>query len=222
MLLTVALKRTALQNLTLDKWLLFFTRFTRLFAYGSLSVVFVLYLNSVGLSESQAGVLLTLTLIGDTLVSLWLTTRADRIGRRRVLKIGALLMAAAGLIFASTGNLLLLLIAGTIGVISPNGNEVGPFLSIEQAALSHVVSNRTRTAVFAWYTVAGAMATAIGSLVAGVLVQLLQKTSATSAESYRAIVVLYAFIGFLLAFLFGRVSSATEVSSPGEEPAGPA
>jgi MFS family permease len=116
----------------------------------------------------------------------------------------------------------LLLIAGTIGVISPNGNEVGPFLSIEQAALSHVVSNRTRTAVFAWYTVAGAMATAIGSLVAGVLVQLLQKTSATSAESYRAIVVLYAFIGFLLAFLFGRVSSATEVSSPGEEPAGPA
>jgi MFS family permease len=131
-------------------------------------------------------------------------------------------MAAAGLIFASTGNLLLLLIAGTIGVISPNGNEVGPFLSIEQAALSHVVSNRTRTAVFAWYTVAGAMATAIGSLVAGVLVQLLQKTSATSAESYRAIVVLYAFIGFLLAFLFGRVSSATEVSSPGEEPAGPA
>jgi hypothetical protein len=81
MLLTVALKRTALQNLTLDKWLLFFTRFTRLFAYGSLSVVFVLYLNSVGLSESQAGVLLTLTLIGDTLVSLWLTTRADRIAQ---------------------------------------------------------------------------------------------------------------------------------------------
>jgi MFS family permease len=178
MLLRVALKRTALQNLTRDGWFLFFTRFTRLFAYGSLSVVLVLYLNSVGLSESQAGVLLTLTLIGDTLVSLWLTTRADRIGRRRVLKIGAVLMAAAGLIFASTGNLLLLLIAGTIGVISPNGNEVGPFLSIEQAALSHVVSNRTRTAVFAWYSVAGAMATAIGSLVAGVLVQLLQKTPA--------------------------------------------
>jgi MFS family permease len=222
MLLTVALKRTALQNLTRDGWLLFLTRFIRLFAYGSLSVVLVLYLNSVGLSESQAGVLLTLTLIGDTLVSLWLTTRADRIGRRRVLRIAALLMAAAGLIFASTGNLLLLLIAGTIGVISPSGNEVGPFLSIEQAALSHVVSNRTRTAVFAWYTAAGAMATAIGSLMAGVFVQLLQKTPATSAESYRAIVVLYAFVGFLLAFLFGRVSSATEVSSPGEEPAGPA
>jgi MFS family permease len=86
--------------------------------------------------------LLTLTLVGDTFVSLFLTTRADRFGRRRVLIIGALLMAGAGLTFASTGSLLLLTIAGTIGVVSPSGNEVGPFLSIEQAALSHVVPNR--------------------------------------------------------------------------------
>lgn len=80
--------------------LLFVTRFMRLFAYGALSVVLVLYLNSIGLSESRTGILLTLTLAGDTLVSLWLTTRADRIGRRRVLRIGALLMAAAGLILS--------------------------------------------------------------------------------------------------------------------------
>src|SRR5438067_428942 len=113
-MLAIALQRTALQNLTRDGWLLFVTRFARLFAYGALSVVLALYLKSIGLSESQTGVLLTLTLIGDTLVSLWLTTRADRIGRRRVLKIGAFLMAAAGVAFASTGNVLLLVVAGTI------------------------------------------------------------------------------------------------------------
>jgi MFS family permease len=218
-MLTVLLKRTALHNLTRDGWLLFATRSARLFAYGSLSVVLVLYLTSLGLSGSQTGLLLTLTLAGDTLVSLWLTTRADRIGRRRVLRIGALLMAAAGLAFASTGNLLLLIIAGTIGVISPSGNEVGPFLSIEQAALSHVVPNRMRTAVFAWYTVAGAFATAAGSLFAGVLVQFLQTATTANAGSYRTIVVLYAVIGVLLAFLFSRVSSATEIDLPGEVPA---
>src|SRR3954451_22694743 len=158
-------QRTALRDLTSDGWLLFLTRFARLFAYGSLSVVLALYLTSLGLDESQTGVLLTLTLAGDTLISLWLTTRADRIGRRRVLTAGAVLMAGAGLAFASTGNLLLLIIAGTIGVISPTGNEVGPFLPIEQAALSHVVLNRMRTAVFAWYTVAGACATSAGSLI---------------------------------------------------------
>ncbi|MGI9071771.1 MAG: MFS transporter [Bryobacteraceae bacterium] len=139
-----------------------------------------------------------------------------------MLTIGAVLMAAAGLTFASTGNLLLLIIAGTIGVISPSGNEVGPFLSIEQAALSHVVPDRTRTAVFAWYTVAGAFATATGSLFAGVLVQLLQRTAATTSGSYRAVVFLYAAMGALLAVLFSRVSSATEIGLPGEVPASPA
>jgi len=206
-----ALKRSALHILTGDGWLLFLTRFARLFAYGALSVVLVLYLAQLGLGESQTGLLLTLTLIGDTVVSLWLTTRADRIGRRRVLGIGALLMAAAGLIFASTGNLLLLFIAGTIGVISPSGNEVGPFLPIEQAALSQVVPSHSRTAIFAWYTVAGSFATALGSLFAGLLVQLLQTEAVGRIGSYRTVVILYACIGVLLTILFRRLSSATEV-----------
>ena len=75
----------ALQQLKRDAWLLFATRFIRLCAYGALSVVLVFYLVGLGLSESQTGVLLTSTLIGDTVVSLYLTTRADRIGRRRML-----------------------------------------------------------------------------------------------------------------------------------------
>ena len=149
----------------------FATRFTRLFAYGALSVVLVFYLVEVGLTESQIGLLLTSTLIGDTAVSLLITTRADRIGRRHMLIVGAALMAAAGLVFASTRQWWLLLAAGTIGVISPSGNEVGPFLSLEQAALSHVVTDRTRTTVFAWYTLAGSLATASGALSGGAIVR---------------------------------------------------
>src|SRR5882762_1444044 len=152
---------SGLEHLSRDAWLLFVTRFIRLFAYGSLSVVLVFYLIGVGLSEPQTGMLLTLTLLGDTLVSLYLTTRADRIGRRRMLVVGALLMAAAGLVFASTRNLWFLVVAGTIGVISPSGNEVGPFLSIEQAALSNMVTDRARTEVFGWYTLTGSLATAL-------------------------------------------------------------
>ncbi len=135
----------ALRALPRDGLLLLLIRFTRLFAYGALSVVLVLYLTSLGLRMQQIGLLLTLTLVGDTAISLWLTTRADRIGRRRMLIVGALLMAAAGLVFALTRNFLVLLIAGTIGVISPSGNEVGPFLPIEQAALAHVVPDEERT-----------------------------------------------------------------------------
>src|SRR5437667_3852978 len=201
--------------LTRDGWLLFLTRCTRLFAYGALSVVLVFYLTSLGLSTSQTGVLLTLTLVGDTVVSLYLTTRADRIGRRRMLIVGAILMAAAGLAFASTRNFVFLVAAGTIGVISPSGNEVGPFLSIEQAALSHVVPDRTRTTVFAWYTLAGSLATAAGSLAGGTLSHLLQQGVMAPVESYRVVVLLYAVLGVVLALLFIGLSPAAEVSVPG-------
>ena len=78
--------------LTGDVRLLFVTRFVRLFAYGALSVVLVLHLVAIGIDEAAVGVLLTATLMGDTIVSLLLETQADRVGRRRVLIAGAVLM----------------------------------------------------------------------------------------------------------------------------------
>ena len=205
-----------LRLLTRDAWLLFATRFIRLFAYGALSVVLVFYLVGLGLTESQTGLLLTSTLVGDTLVSVYLTTRADRIGRRRMLVAGAALMAGAGLAFASTSNLWVLIVAGTIGVISPSGNEVGPFLPIEQAALSHVVADRARTEVFAWYTLAGSFATALGALAGGTLIHTLQQAAMTPVSSYRSVVLLYAALGVVLAVLFTRVSRAAEATTYGE------
>jgi MFS family permease len=207
----------SLERLSRDAWLLFATRFIRLFAYGALSVVLVLYLIDIGLTEPQAGLVLTLTLVGDTVVSLVLTTRADRIGRRRMLILGALLMAAAGVAFASTTAFWLIVVAGIIGVISPSGQEVGPFLPIEQAALSHVVTDRTRTDVFAWYTLTGALATALGALAAGTLTRALQAAAWDPVISYRAVVVLYAVLGVALAILFSRLSRAAEAETLGEK-----
>src|SRR5690242_21390508 len=107
-------------SLNRDGYLLFLTRFVRLFSYGMLSVVLVLYLTGIGLNQQQTGLLLTLTLAGDTVISLVLTTQADRLGRRRMLVAGAILMAAAGAAFAFTRSFSLLILAGTIGVISPS------------------------------------------------------------------------------------------------------
>ena len=216
-----ALFPSGFRVLTCDGYLLFLTRFIRLFAYGSLSVVLVFYLIGLGLNASQTGLLLTLTLVGDTVISLYLTTRADRMGRRRILIVGAILMAAAGLAFACTHNLVLLIIAGTMGVISPSGNEVGPFLSIEQAALSHVIPDRSRTEVFAWYTLAGSVAAALGALFAGMITRVLEKSTLTPVGMYRVVVIFYAVIGALLAILFLRLSSAAEVRSPEEASAFP-
>lgn len=193
-----------------DIVILFTTRVVRLLAYGALSVMLALYLGALGLTEPQIGLLLTLTLVGDTVISLWLTTRADRFGRRRTLAIGALLMAGAGAVFAVSERFVILLIAATIGVISPSGNEVGPFLSIEQAALSQVVSDRSRTTVFAWYTLAASFATAVGSLLGGVLVDGLQLAGFTPLASYRSGVAAYAVLGLAILTLVSRLTSATE------------
>ena len=207
--------------LSRDGRFLFVTRIVRLFAYGFLSVILVLYLAELGLKETEIGLLLTLTLIGDTLISLWITTNADRIGRRRMLIIGAILMVFAGILFALTRNFIVLLVAATIGVISPSGYEVGPFLSIEQATLSQIVTDDRRTQVFAWYNLFGSFTTAIGSLCGGTLVQLLEQTGVSPLGSYRMVVIGYAAMGLVLTFLFSRLSSAVEaprVSDPVSSP----
>jgi len=206
-------------HLTRDAWLLFATRFARLFAYGALSVVLVFYLTGLGLTESQTGLLFSLILGGDTVISLFLTNVADRWGRRRVLFAGAILMAGAGLAFALTTNFLFLLIAGTIGVISPSGNEVGPFLPIEQAVLAHVIPAKSRTAVFAWHSLIGSFATALGSLAGGLIPGIVQSGSAATPSGYRAVVVLYACGGLLLAVIFASLSKASEVTM-GDAPKG--
>ena len=197
-------------TLNRDGWLLFATRFIRLFAYGALSVVLVFYLVGLGLSESQTGLLLTATLAGDTVISLYLTTQADRIGRRRMLVAGAALMTAAGLVFAFTHEFWLLVVAGTIGVISPSGNEVGPFLAIEQAVLAQNVAAQRRTSVFAWYQLAGSLATAAGAALCGYAMQAVQGQGLPPAQGYRAVFLAYAALGLVLAFLFLRLSPASE------------
>lgn len=193
--------------------MLFATRVVRLFAYGFLSVILVLYLSEVGLNGGEIGLLLTMTLVGDTGISLWLTTSADRLGRKRMLIVGAALMTLGGLVFALTANFLLLLLAATIGVLSPSGNEVGPFLAIEQAALAQTVAAEERTRTFAWYNLVGSFATGVGSLICGVFMQVLQAWAIPLLQGFRVVLCSYSAAGILLAVLFLRLSPAAEADA---------
>ena len=204
----------SLRGLDRDGRLLFLTRVLRMFGYGFLAVVLVLYLVALGLDSFAVGLILTLTLVGDTAISLWLTTHADRIGRRRVLVAGSLLMTAAGLAFAATSSVPLLIVAATIGVISPTGNEVGPFLAVEQSALSQATPDARRTPTFAWYNLAGYVATATGALAAGLVSQILLEAGFAEADAYRVIVIAYAGVGLVMAAVFWRVGSAVEAPAP--------
>ena len=197
--------------------LLFSTRIIRLFCYGFLSVVLALYLSEIGLTEAKIGLLFTLTLIGDAAITLWLTTSADRFGRKRTLLLGALLMAGAGIVFVTTRNYILLVLAAVLGVISPADKDIGPFLSVEQASLTHLIPNEKRTQLFAWYNLAGSFASAAGALSGGWLAQGLQNNGWTALESFRTILIGYSLGGFILLFLFLNLTRSVEVESKQRE-----
>jgi len=200
---------------TRDIVLLFSARIVRLFAYGFVSVVLALYLAATGLSAAGVGAVLTATLTGDILVSLWVTMVADRVGRKRMLLLGAVLMILAGLVFLLTDDPLWITIAAIIGIVSPSGGEIGPFLSIEQAALAQLIPDDRRTRLFGWYNLAGSFATAAGALTGGWLAQLLQGSGFSDLAAYRWIMTGYAVCGLVLLLLFGFLSRQAEVATFG-------
>ena len=209
-----------MQNSNKNIILLFIARTLRLFGYGFLSVVLALYLSESGFDGFFMGVLFSMTLVGDAGISLLLTTTADRFGRKRTLVIGAVLMMLAGVIFIMTRNPLLLFIAAVVGVISPSGNEIGPFLPVEQAMLSQLALKTERTALFAWYNLVGSFATAFGALAGGGLATLLQHGGTSVLDSYRAVLCGYAIIGGILALVFSRLSRECE-TVPAASPEAP-
>ena len=203
---------TAVSPALADTRVLFASRLLRMFAYGMLGVVLVLFLVQAGLDGGRIGLLLTLTLLGDVVISLWLATHADRWGRRKTLVVGAALMALGGAGMALSENFMLLVVAATIGVISPTGGEVGPFQSVEQACLAQEVADRDRTRLFAWYNLAGYLASALGALAVG---WFLASSPAGGLAAYREILWAYAACGVALGGLAWRLTSGVEAPPTG-------
>ncbi|KAL7273108.1 hypothetical protein RUND412_004051 [Rhizina undulata] len=200
--------------------LLFLQRFVRLFAYAQTTLILALFFTALSHPPSKIGLFMTLTLYGDVLISLFLTMFADRVGRRNTLLIGAALMGASGVVFATCENYWVLLFAAILGVISPSGNEIGPFRAVEESTLSQLVDangeRERRTEVFAWYGLVGALGSAMGSVTAGWMVQGLE-TRWGSLSAYRAVWWFYtgfAAIKFLLAW---RLDADCEAEGSGED-----
>lgn len=197
-------------KLSPDTRILFVTRGLRTFAYGSLAVILALYLAARGFSDAHIGLIFSLTLVGDAVASLGIASVADRVGRRRVLVGSCALVVLAGVVFAATGDPILLTVAAIVGTISPSGAEVGPFLSIEQAAISQEVQSSDRTRVFGWYQLVGSLSNAAGALAGGWLAQGVVSRGHAALDGYRAVILLYALFGVALAGLFSRLSARVE------------
>jgi MFS family permease len=194
-----------------DVWLIILTRCLRMFAYGTNALILALFFNTLDFKDSQIGLFMTLTLLGDVVLSLLLTMVADRLGRRAVLFGGAALMTASGVVFALFDNFWILLIAAVVGVISPSGSEIGPFRAVEESTISHLTTSISRSDVLAWYVTTATLGSAIGSQVCGRLVEFLNSRDGWDLkQSYHAVFWAYTAMGLLNMGLVSLMSKDCE------------
>jgi predicted MFS family arabinose efflux permease len=138
----------------------------RAFGDGFVALLVPIYLLELGFSALAIGAIVTSTLIGTALLTLWAGMVANRYSVRRLLLAASLLMAATGAAFAVTTAFWPLLLIAFVGTMNPTSGDASVFLPLEQAALAQTAEPRRRTAVFARYSVIGSLAGALGTLAA--------------------------------------------------------
>ncbi|ODQ79884.1 hypothetical protein BABINDRAFT_161557 [Babjeviella inositovora NRRL Y-12698] len=186
-------------------------------AYGVTNQVLTIHLTEIGIPETKIGLFMSLTLVGDTVLSYFLTWYADRIGRRLVMRLGCVMMVLSGTAFALSSNYWILLFSAIVGVISPSGDETGPFKSIEEASIAHLTPLNHRPEIYAMHWMFSTVGAAVGSLFCGFLIDGLLEADWTHQSAYRFAFFIYALIACMKFVSMLFLSDACEVHS-GEEP----
>lgn len=179
-----------------DAWLIILSRSCRMFAYGASSLVLALFFAELGISDEHIGLFMTLTLLGDVALSLLLTQIADRVGRRRTLFAGSVLMVLSGTTFALCENYWILLLAAVLGVISATGGDFAPFRAIEESTVAELTTPETRTDVLVWYVTLASLGSSIGTELSGRMIEWLQARDGWSLkDAYHMCFWLYTIMG---------------------------
>jgi MFS family permease len=193
-----------------DAAVLLETRGIRAFGDGLVSVVLAAYLTAVGFSDTQIGVVVTVTLLGSAALTLVAGLRASAVERRRLLQWVSVLMIATGLGFAGFTTFLPLAVVGAIGTLNPTSGDVSAFLPTEQALLPATAPDSQRTALFGRYMLIGSLIAAVGSLCAGVPVWLGDVIGIADATALRWTFVGYAALGAVVLVRYRSLSPAVE------------
>ena len=194
---------------------LLWVRGLRAFGDGYVSLLLPVYLLSLGLSPFEVGVITTGTLLGSGALTLLVGLHAYRYRYRTLLLAATALMTATGLGFATVTQFWPLLLVAFVGTLNPSSGDVSIFLPLEQSVLARIVPDSQRTAVFARYSLAGALVGAAGALFAGVP-ELLARIPGVSIQSaIQGMFVLYALIGVASALVYRKLPAglATEAEA---------
>lgn len=170
-------------------------------SFGLTNQILTLYLIELGISETKIGIFMSLTMIGDSIISYLLTWNSTKLGNKFIMLLGSILMIIASGVFASgTNDFNLLLLAAIIGVISPSGNETGPFKTIEETVLANLTPPNHRPEIYAIHWILGSIGASIGSFSAGIIVDSITSRGYSKIYAYKfafGVLVLTSSIKFI-------------------------
>lgn len=185
--------------------LILWTRALRAFGDGFVSLLLPFYLTLLGFSALEVGVLVTATLLGSGVMTLAVGFVAHRWQGRALLLAAATLMAATGVAFVAVTDFWPLLVIAFVGTLNPSSGDVSVFLPIEQAMLSHTVQARSRTTLFARYTLIGVLVSAVGAQAAGIPGFATELFAIELKTALQAMFVFYGALGAATFLLYRRL-----------------
>jgi len=196
-------------------------RALRGFCDGYIAVLLPAYLLALGFAQLAVGLISSATLIGSALATILLGVLGNRFAPRRLLMLAAAVMAATGVGFAGLSSLWPLLVVAFVGTLNPSSGDVSVFLPLEQARLAESSTPDARTALFARYSLIGALSAAIGALAAALPAWLAAHASLSVLAAMRVMFIVYALTGTALFLLYARLPDPHPQAGDIATPLGP-
>jgi MFS family permease len=206
-----ATERKSVRNLSI----IYIAAWMRSFGIGLLGVVLGVFLYREGYSSTAIGLVIAAGLAGAATGTVFITFKADRLGRRRTLFVLSLLTAVGSLPLIFHLGLPAMVLIAFLGMLNGMGSDRSPAFALEQATIPGLVSDEKRTWALAWYSVVLDASGAMGALAAGIPIAAQRWWSTDLARSYRYLFIGYAAISVLTALLYLLLSEEVEIRKEG-------
>jgi MFS family permease len=206
-----ATERKSVRNLSI----IYIAAWMRSFGIGLLGVVLGVFLYREGYSSTAIGLVIAAGLAGAATGTVFITFKADRLGRRRTLFVLSLLTALGSLPLIFHFGLPAMVLIAYLGMLNGMGSDRSPAFALEQATIPGLVSDEKRTWALAWYSVVLDASGALGALAASIPIAAEKLWRVDLARSYRYLFIGYAAICVLTALLYLLLSEDVEIRKEG-------
>jgi MFS family permease len=203
-----------------DIALLYTARGLRGFGDGFAVIVLPAYMSAIGYGSIDIGIVAAASLAGSAVLTLAVGLIAPRHDLRHLLLLAAGLMVATGLAFPAFEHIVFIAVVAFIGTVNPSAGDSGVFVPLEHAMLARGAGDRQRTAVFARYSLIGALAAAAGALGAAIP-DALAAAGIGEIAGFRLMFYAYALLGLMAAILYRRLPRSQLGETRHNAPLGP-